>query len=345
MRFLKRGSEQTDVGDFWSWWPANRDRISNAIAAGSFDDRLVNDISRAVATIHPAMAWELEPGQVAEHAFCVSPEGNAELRQAALRWRLMAPPPDATWEYHASKQAAPALSGLRIGDRTFDLAETRAISSWDEARQRVDVKLWHPGFDGAPQPLRLQVAFVFLDNLLAEDDVERWIGAIDLLDAPVGGRTPDELKAEIERRSHESAGDERWVLGTRERPDGQTEIIVADAALKRIDHPFADHHVTISLLLGVDRMPNDAEAEVLNAEEDDLLPRLAGLATYVGRTTAPGVRTLHFVTEAPEAMRPMIDAWAAPLPDSIMPGLPARRLKVAFDRDMDWMFRRDLGLA
>jgi len=183
------------------------------------------------------------------------------------------------------------------------------------------------------------------DTLLGEDDVERWIGVIDLLEAPSGGRTPAELKAEIARRSVESAGDERWVLGTRERPDGQTEIIVADASLKRIDHPFADHHVTISLVLGIDRMPNDAEAEVLNAEEDDLLPRLAGLATYAGRTTAPGVRTLHFVTESFEAMRPVIDAWAAPLPDSVLPGSPARRLKVNFERDMDWAFRRQLGLG
>ena len=120
---------------------------------------------------------------------------------------------------------------------------------------------------------------------------------------------------------------------------------MVDASLKRIDLPFADHHVTISLVLGVDRMPNDAEGEVLNAEEDDLLPRLAGLATFVGRTTAPGVRTLHFVTEAPDAMRPAIDAWAAPLPDSIVPGAPARRLKIDSERDMDWTFRRALGLG
>src|SRR4029078_1456114 len=106
---------------------------------------------RAGETIHPAMSWELAPGRVAEHAFCISPEGNAELRQAALRWRSTAPPADATWEYHPSKQPAPSLSGLRIGDRTFDLEQMRAITSWDETRQRVDVKLWHPGFDGAPE--------------------------------------------------------------------------------------------------------------------------------------------------------------------------------------------------
>ena len=348
MRFLKRGSPAADIGDFWTWWPDNRDRVAASITAGKFDDRLIEDISRAVNTVDPAMAWELAPGRTAEHAFCISPEGNSALRQVALRWLAAAPPADDRWEYHPSRQAATSLSNLAIGPSTFDFGEMRAITSWDEQRQRVDVRLWHPGFDGAPQQVRLQVAFLFLDNLLGEDDVERWVGQIDLLDAPTGGKTPDELKAEVGRRSaesDESGRDAHWLLGSRQRPDGATEIITVDGALKRIDHPFADHHVTIAILLGVDRMPNDAEAEVLNAEEDDLLARLDGAAVYVGRTTAVGVRTLHFVTEVPDGMRPAIDAWTAALPDSIIEGSAPRRVKVDFEPDMDWSFRQDLGLG
>lgn len=344
MRFLKRGSAE-DVGDFWTWWPANRDRVAAAIATGGFDDRLIADISRAVSTIDPAMAWELGPGRTAQHAFCISPEGNAELRQVALRWVAAAPPVDATWEYHPSKQAAASLSGVAIGPSSFDFPAMRAITSWNEQRQRVDVRLWHPGFDGAPQQVKLQVAFLFLDNLLGEDDVERWVGQIDILDAPTGGRTPEELKAEVERRAVDSSADANWVLGTMARPDGTNTIIVVDASLKRIDHPFADHHVTIAILLGADRMPNDAEAEVLNVEEDDLMARLGDVARYVGRTTSRGVRTLHFVAEMPDAMRPAIDAWTAALPDSIIEGAAPRRIKVNFEHDMDWSFRSELGLG
>ena len=347
MRFLKRGSPAADVDDFWAWWPGHGDQIAAAIAAGKYDDRLIADISRGVRAIHPAMAWELSPGHAARHAFCISPEGSAGLRQVALRWAEAAPPADDLWEFHPSRQAASSLSSLAVGPTTFDFASMRAIASWDDQRQRVDVRLWHPGFDGAPQQVRLQVAFLFLDNLLGEDDVERWVGQIDILEAPTGGQTPAELKAEVERRSDESAGsqDAHWVLGSRQRPDGTTEIIVADGALKRIDHPFADHHATIAVHLGVDRMPNDAEAEILNAEEDDLQARLDGAAIYVGRTTAAGVRTLHYVTGMPDGMRPAIDAWAASLPDSVVEGLPARRIKANFQPDMDWSFRTDLGIG
>jgi hypothetical protein len=342
MRFFKRG-ENDATGDFWTWWAGGRDRVAQAIATGGFDNRLIEDISKAVRTIHPEMAWELQPGRTAQHAFCVSPEGNPELRQAALRWIATAPPADATWEYHPAKQASARLMGLEIGGSRFDLDETRTISSWDETRRRVDVRLWHPGFPAVPESVRQQVAFLFLDGLLGEEEVERWVGEITLLDAPTGGRTPDELKAEIERRRQEPGGDQTWVLGELARPNGEVEIVLADAALKRIDHPFADYHAEIVVLLAGKGMPSDDEATVLNAEEETLLGLLDGVAVYAGRTTAPGRRTMHFVTADTDAMRPGIDAWAAGLPDA-WPNGEQRRIKINFGEDMHWTFQREIGI-
>lgn len=346
MRMFKRGPSEPAISDFWSWWPSNRDRIAAAIAGRGFDDRLVRDISRAVSTIHPAMAWELSPGRTAKHAFCISPEGNAALRPAALTWLAAAPPVDATWEFYASKQAAPSLSGLKIGDVTFDLVEMRSIASWDSVRQREDVRLWHPGFSGVPDNVRIQVGFVFLDSLLGEDAVERWIGHIDILADPTGGRTPAELKAEIDRRATEAAsGDDHWVLSERHLPSGQVEIIVADASLKRIDHPFAQRHAMIRTVVADDRwLPTAAESAVLDAEEEDIVRRLEGVAVFAGHTTSPGQRVMHFVTADTEAMNPAIDAWAANIPGSVGEGGPARRIKVEFETDMTWKFQKSLGV-
>jgi hypothetical protein len=345
MRFLRRGSADAGSGsDFWSWWATGRDRVAAAIEAGAFDQRLVADISRAVEGVQRGMAWELGQGAGARHAFCVSPEGNPELRQAALRWLASAPPADETWEYHASRQPSAALQGLDIGDQRFDLEEMRTIASWDPARRRLDVRVWHPRFEGAPEQTRVQVAFLFLDNLLGEDDVERWVGQIDLLEAPSGGLTPAELRAEVERHKQDADGNDSWVLGGGTRPDGSRVVVLAHAGLKRIDHPFADHHVTIAIVFGGDRMPNDSEAERLNEWEDDFLGRIGEAAVYAGRETEPGIRTLHLVAVDPEALRPAIDAWAETLPDWFADGYPQMRLKVNFERDMDWSFQRDLGV-
>lgn len=345
MRFLRRDSTESEApGDFWAWWSSGRDRVERAIGTGSLDARLVGEIGSAVRSIHPAMAWELAPGATALHAFCISPEGDAELRQVALRWLSSAPPADATWEYHASKQARPKLMGLEIGRWRFDLEEMRAIASWDATRRRIDVRLWHPRFAEAPENVRVQVGFVFLDSLLGEDDVERWVGKIHLLEVPTGGRTPAELRAEIERRRTETAGNETWVLGERAGPNGAVAIVFADAGLKRIDHPFADHHVTIAVVFGAARMPTTAETTMMNAQEEDFLRRLGDVAVYAGRVTEPGRRTMHFVAVDPNAMRPAIDGWAQDLPDSLSEGLPQLRLKIDFERDMDWSFQRDLGI-
>ncbi|MCI0583030.1 MAG: DUF695 domain-containing protein [Chloroflexi bacterium] len=283
------------------------------------------------------MAWQLAPGRMSQHAFCLSPEGSPELRQVALRWLDAAPPSDAVWEYYASKQASPDLQTLEMdGGVRFDLDETRAISSWDPSRMRLDVRLWHPGFERIPEPIRLEVAYIFLDNLLGQDDVERWIGSIDVLDARTGGRTPAELKAEVERRRMAVRGDETWVMNRIEHADGRLTMIIADASLKRIDHPYADHHVGIGVVLEAGGMPDDALAAALNAEEDDLLARLTGVAIHAARTTTPGLRTLHFVTEDTERMKSAIDAWAR--------GLPRRGINVELERDMGWDFQVLLGI-
>ena len=189
--------------EFWKWWPGARDGIAKAIVTGAFDNRIVNDISKHVQRVHPGMAWELQPGTQAAHAFCLSSEGDPEPRQVALRWLERAPQPDATWEYHASKQPAKTLMTLMVAGGQFDLEEMRASTAWDATRDASTSVCGTPASPRCPEDVRIQAAFLFLDHLLGEDGVERWIGAIELFEAPTGGRTPAELKAEVERHASE----------------------------------------------------------------------------------------------------------------------------------------------
>jgi hypothetical protein len=73
---IGRSRFDDDGREFWKWWPGARDRIANAIVTGTFDNRLVNEITKYVRRVHPEMAWELQPGQQASHAFCLSSEGD-----------------------------------------------------------------------------------------------------------------------------------------------------------------------------------------------------------------------------------------------------------------------------
>ena len=206
MRLFRRSDGSNRADNFWHWWGGARDRVAQAIDRHALNDALAGEITRAVKGIHPEMAWELGAGREARFQFCVSPEGKPHVRQAALKWIEGAPAADETWEYYASRQASPDAMTLEAAGWRIDFNEMRAIASWDAVRRRVDVHLWHPVFDKAPHEVKLNAAFLFLDGLLGEDEVERWIGRVDLLDAPTGGRIPSELKEEVRSPSGRTGG-------------------------------------------------------------------------------------------------------------------------------------------
>jgi hypothetical protein len=181
MRFLRRnqlaGSDE-GIAAFWRWWPTAAPRIAASIAAGA-DASIAEEISRAVHAIDGRLAWELSAGVEAEHAFVVSPDGNPEARPTARAWLASAVPADAAWEFHASRQPGP-LGILGIGGEQIPLESMRAIAGWDEVRELVNIRLWHPALASLPDDARMQVAYLFLDNLLGEEGVERWVGTIDV---------------------------------------------------------------------------------------------------------------------------------------------------------------------
>ena len=335
MRFFKRDrttADPADIGGFWTWWDSARDRIAAGIADGSVPG-LAGEISAQVNRIDPRLAWELAPGSVAKHALVVTPEGNAEIRPSAVAWLTAAPPADDVWEYHGSRQPGP-LNTLVIDGTTVALADVRTIAAWNEAREVVNVNLWHPTFPGLPLRTRQQIAFLFLDNLLGEDDVERWIGSVDLLEAESGGRTPEELRAEVARRAAAATCD-AWVLAERTDRRGERALVSANAALKHIDHPFAAHHLLVTVDRGLEQLAGSPESQELNAAEDELVAALeADGAVYAGRVTERRQRQIHFACEDPDRGAQIARDWAT--------RFPRYGPRVQVKADPAWAFRADL---
>jgi hypothetical protein len=336
MRFFKRGSSATSaerIAAFWDWWSEARHRVANGIEDGSIHD-LVAEISDNVHAIDERLAWELSRGSTSQHALIVTPEGDLAARPAAVLWHEAAPPADETWEYHTSRQPGP-LDTLEMDGVRVDLADYRSIAGWDESRERVDVKLWHPTLAQAAENLAMRAAFLFLDNLLGEDDVERWIGQIDVLDAPIEGRTPDELRAEVLRRASEATG-EVWSLA--ERSDGRdTALVLANMALKPIDHPLASNHVLVAVDRGLDQLSGSGELPELDAAEDRLVDSMTEVgAIHLGHVTERRRRRIHFMAPDAERARQVATAWAA----------AERRFgpRVEVADDPRWEARRELGL-
>ena len=318
---------------FWTWWATARAPIAAAIADGSVATH-VDEISRQVHRLDRRLAWELAPGTTARHALVVTPEGNPETRPTAMAWLAAAPPADAVWEYHAARAPGP-LHTLAIAETTVDLEAFRAIAGWDATHERLDVRLWNPAFAAAREPVRRQMALLFLDRLLGEDDAERWIGSIDILDAETGGRTPAELRDEVARRAAAATHDVWVVRERRDRHGVALAIASANAAVKRVDLPLAVDHLCVSIDRGLEELTDSPELEDLDAAEERLVKELAAVRTqFLGRVTDKRQRRLHFVCEDPARSRRIAEDWAS--------DEPRFGPRVEVRRDPRWEFRVDL---
>jgi len=196
------------------------------------------------------------------------------------------------------------------------------------------VRLWHPAFPHLPPQIRTQVAFLFLDNLLGEDDVERWVGRIEADEAAAEGRTPADLEADIRAKASAATGD-RWVVAQGTDGGGNPVLARYNATLKRIDHPDEDQHLAVAIDKGLDDLANTNALPPIEAAEEELVRALDGVAIEAARVTERKRRTTHFVTGDAARALEIATEWCAAHPDP-----PAR---VAVAPDVRWDFRREYG--
>jgi hypothetical protein len=325
------------IDAFWAWWPSARGRIEAAIGGGGFDDELVGDINARVNAIEADLDWELSPGRTAQHAFCISAKGDPEGRLVAEIWRQHAPPVDATWEYHPARLGGPLRAGMTLEIEGFavELADFVAAFEVDDGRERIDATYFHPEFPNMAENLRGTVTFLMLDGAFGEDGVERWLGSIETAEAAPEGAVPiAELQAAVDELATTATGEKFAVL--RGEDDGGAPVFITiNHALKRVDHLLACMHVAIDLAIlepTEQGLTTNAEAEVLNALEDELVAALAGSAHYYGRETRRGRRVLHLFAPEDGPAGALIDRWSAAHPD--------RDITATWRRDPSWEVQR-----
>lgn len=288
------------ISAFWERWPDLRPRLSDAIAKRDFGS-LPDEISALVAAIDPHLEWELGPGQDgAQHAFTLSAAGNAALRHLTERWLSDAPLPDESWEFHPARQPRRGM-GLELGGHRFAHEDVQVSFEVDESVERAHLALHHPAFAELDENTCTTVTFLTLDGWLGEDGVERWVGHIEVaIEPPAGATTLDALGAAVTQLEMRATG-ERWALLQGE-DDGAPRVATINRALKAIDHPLKTMRCEVRVRLKdprPDGFPTSAEADVLDAMEDDLVGTLGSRVAFLGRITGSGVRNIVFF--APES--------------------------------------------
>lgn len=307
-------AQREAIEEFWRWWPGVAAAFDAAFAQKQgVPPAMITALSERVAAIDDRLDWEFGPGERSRHHLCLSSKGDPELRVIVERWLRRAPTSDDAWEFYAARRANPH-GGLQldIAGHAIALDEMQLALTLDAGRARVDLRVDHPVFAAIDdEDLRMRIAFIALDNTLGEDDVERWIGAIEL--GIPAGSSPLALPALLPALRALVRGCEgaRWSLleGT---IDGAPTVVLLDTAIKRIDHLTMDMHLAIEIALREPTdagLPTRAEAATLDAMEDALVERLGSHAVHIARETSRGVRALHFHTMEAGPSAAIVAAW------------------------------------
>ena len=290
--------QRAAIEAFWAWWPGVAETIAAGFDSGGLSEELVREVGSRVHEIHPSLDWEFGPGKTSQHHLCLSGKGDPTLRIVAERWIHRAPKPTATWEFHSSRQPhRNAGLVLEIAGHKVALDELVAHVEEDDTREKLDLKVHHPVFSAlTDRNLKVQIMFIGLDTLLGEDDVERWIGALELAETP----PPDairfgDLRDRIGAFAAKATRD-KWIILKGER-EGAPLFVTLNAALKRVNHLLLDTHVAVTITLASptkDGLTTKEEAEVLGVMDDALAAALGDGGVYLGRETGMGKRVLHY---------------------------------------------------
>jgi hypothetical protein len=295
---------------FWAWWADHRDEVVAAADAGN-TDHVAALLGPAVQGMREGLDWELSRGRGdSRHLLVVSSGGNTELRAVAERWALSAPPADEDIAYAATRPADPHMDELTLNVDDYELPLTEMVSGTrvDQQRGRVDVVVHHPLFPLLDQDSRLRAAFLALDLALGEDDVERWLGAVEVsADPPLDAIAVSALRLVVDQLRPTESG---WVMLEGSTPQGLVRAIVR-RPFAPVDRPLCDTHVALLLSGTADfAAAQDITGKVLKALGGD-----GPHAVVVAYIITPKLVTVHLyvdgLTVDPELARPVFGTWSA----------------------------------
>lgn len=276
------------IAELWAWWPDLLARLNATGEVVRLQD--VEALCRRVAAIHPKIQvlGEYRPG--GSSWLCLSSRGNIEVRALVERWAARSVDRDG-WRFSTARPRnwPPARS------TPFPFVELEVAHQRDELREVIHVSLFHPAMVAMDPVQKNQLAFMALDHLLGEDEVERWIGNLSVTPARPAGAQPIASLGEAVRALAAQATAEQW-QAVSTGPKAAPTLIAINRALKPIDHVELGVHVRIDIELrapGPRGLAQGKEEVQLGALQAALSHDLGARAVLVARETHLGHRVLH----------------------------------------------------
>ncbi len=309
---LRPATPQERAADFWRWWPTARDRLRREVEASAPGEAHL-ELARRVAAIDRRLGWLVEPGSTARLRLLLDPPlGHPSIRGLAGAWHAAAPRADGVWEFGPSRPARRDLPRIEVEDGWIETAEIRVEPAWNADREVVDLRVWHPVFGELAEREPGAAVYVVLDALVAllgADDVDRWLGALELDPLPDGAMRLPALREWLARASSVATRN-RWLTVMRRNQRGEPVAFRFNAALKRIDHPGASDLVAVDMPRRADRV-EAAEAPGITDALRDLERDLGAGVVKASEVSEPSRLTVTYATPDGMAAARTVDRWSA----------------------------------
>lgn len=235
---------KTRVTDFWKWYAGTAERLYQTIEDRRCGD-LTAETSARVSEMVPGLAWVYGPGENRKgHSLTLSGEGNPHRQWLAEYWRTQAPELKG-WTFYSSRQPSPDPGSgiIRISELEFDPKAFWLTPSINEAREVIDLVVWHPLFPQLDDNTRWTILFLFLDEALGEIGTQNWIGEITMNDSRLADAVP---LAELRAFTESVQAKYGW------RKGGPRELWTSYQCEKdRLDEPRGDVFVGTSNLMAL----------------------------------------------------------------------------------------------
>ena len=294
---------------FWEWWTDHGGAaLAEAIRTGEATD-LPDQVTALFAAIHPQLQWQITPGSHANHALTLSPDGDPELRGITEVWLRTGPEPEDTWEYHAARQ--PLDGPVEAAGVILDPSEVVFTFEYDELYEQIDLVLDHDSLFEAHPDAALEAAFAAIEAIIGEDNIERWVGIVEISAEPIEGRTLSELPSIISRFEPTITGDQWEEIETTD-VSGWEEHLRINRAAKAIDHLGHNIHLEVRIELeDFDRLalPTATETQALDELAVSLETELGDHALALAVDTVNRHRSLHYYVNDIETVEQLVDAW------------------------------------
>ena len=306
------------VTAFWRWWADGGRRRSSAALDTGDGRRVVPEITSLVEAIDPGLSWEFIPAaEGGQHRLTVTAAGVPELRGAARRWLAAAPAADADWSFADLREPVRGCA-MYFRDRRLGFDEAEVVV--DLGLSRADITVHHPGFAGLQGADASIAAYLLLDAVGGEEQVETWAGliranAIAPGDDAVSLAELPRILSELALDNMDELGDPAWQILHGDTCNGPL-VAVVRVPLVSLSAPQFDRHVAVNVpYTDVEDggLPGAASLPGLRDLEDHLVDRLEGTGECVGAESCDGSRLLHFyvdsTTPAHEQLRTAAGGW------------------------------------